>query len=232
VIQNQSEQDSLLNHMDKIVISKLCNIEKGLEKIDKVAQIMDTILLGRGMNRKVDTEIEKSGHATSPLEKDGKSVVRDEKMDQILDSNKEIEKRLASLEQNIKAIAENLNVNQAEVPHTTKDQHVESGDVIQPLKSGNLNLGKEDWKRLKERLKEAMGYQHDALTEQLTPKTNTFMDNLFGTWMPKYTVDWKEYIFGICTPDGRLGKEGSRSWLACFRLACCLARSLLFKSAC
>jgi hypothetical protein len=52
----------------------------------------------------------------------------------------------------------------------------------------------EDRKRLKERLKE-------ALDENKRTR-------------PDYEVekeDWLEYIFGICRPDGRIGKEGSRS---------------------
>jgi predicted RNase H-like nuclease (RuvC/YqgF family) len=195
--------------MDKTILLKLCTIEKGLEKIDKVAQILDSILLGRGMNITVDAVIEKIGHSTSPRKEDGINEVNEDKMDRILESNKQIQERLASLEQSVKTLSDKLHV-EAEEPKTNTNQDINSGDVIGTWQGGNLNLGKEDWKRLKERLKEAMGYQHNALTEQHAQKTNTFMENLFGTWMPRARVDWKEYIFGICTPDGRLGKEGSR----------------------
>jgi hypothetical protein len=196
--------------MRKPIITRLCNIEKGLEKIDKVVQILDTILLGRGISRTIDTEIEKVGQNTSSRREDGKYEVKNDKIDQILESNRQIQEKIASLEQNIKSLADKMH-GKAEDPIANQDQEMNNEDVIETLKGGNLNLGKEDWKRLKERLKEAMGYQHTALTEQHAQKTNTCMENLFGTWMPKTRVDWKEYIFGICTPDGRLGKEGSRS---------------------
>jgi hypothetical protein len=198
--------------MDNTIISKLCNIEKGLEKIDQVARILDTILLGRVISKTAHIEIEKIGCSTSPQEDARKKEVKFDKMDQILESNKQIQERLASLEQNIKAIADNLHV-KAEAPNGNTDQH--SLDVVEALKDGNLNLGKEDWKRLKERLKEAVGYKHTALTDH-AQKTHTCMDNLFGTWMPKTREGWREYMFGICAPDGRLGKEGSRSLLSSF----------------
>jgi predicted RNase H-like nuclease (RuvC/YqgF family) len=195
--------------MDKYIVSKLCNIEKALEKIDKVAQILDTILLGREMNKAIDSKIEKHGQNT-PQQHDGKTEVENDKIDQVLESNKQIQERIASLEQNIKYLRDTLHV-KAEDPIANKDQHTNNEETIEILKGGNLNLGKEDWKRLKERLKEAMGYQRNALNEVHAQKTNTCMENLFGTWMLRTRVDWKEYVFGICTPDGRLGKEGSRS---------------------
>ena len=195
-----------LHQVEKSIIMKLCTIEKGLEKLDKIAQILDTILLGRGMTKTVDTGV--VDHITPPRREGGKSEVKNDKIDQILESNKQIQERIASIEQSVKSLADKSNV-KVEDPIANKDMN--SADVIETLKGGKLNLGKEDWKRLKERLKEAMGYQHNALTEQHAQKTNTCMENLFGTWMPKTQMDWKEYIFGICTADGRLGKEGSRS---------------------
>ena len=53
----------------------------------------------------------------------------------------------------------------------------------------------EDCKRLKEKLKGAL-----ELERALQPK-------LPGD---QYRVTWVEYVFGICKPDGRLGKRGSR----------------------
>jgi hypothetical protein len=52
----------------------------------------------------------------------------------------------------------------------------------------------EDRKRLKERLKEAL--------EKSTSSREKNSDGEKENWM--------EYIFGICNPDGRVGKEGSR----------------------
>jgi hypothetical protein len=51
----------------------------------------------------------------------------------------------------------------------------------------------EDRKRLKERLKE-------ALNESKRTRPNSDNEN----------EDWLEYMFGICQPDGRVGKGGSR----------------------
>jgi hypothetical protein len=50
----------------------------------------------------------------------------------------------------------------------------------------------EDRKRLKERLKEALDSQHKKRHANVEKES------------------WMEYIFGICKPDGRLGKKGSR----------------------
>jgi hypothetical protein len=52
----------------------------------------------------------------------------------------------------------------------------------------------EDRKRLKERLKEAL--------EQSTNSRKLHLDT--------EKENWVEYLFGICKPDGRVGKEGSR----------------------
>ena len=52
----------------------------------------------------------------------------------------------------------------------------------------------EDRKRLKERLKEAL--------EQSTRSRLKNMEDIKESWI--------EYIFGICKPDGRVGKRGSR----------------------
>ncbi len=57
---------------------------------------------------------------------------------------------------------------------------------------GQGGRGKEDLKRLKERLKDAMAAETERMREEI----------------PKPT--WMEYIFGICSPDGRVGKNGSR----------------------
>ncbi len=53
----------------------------------------------------------------------------------------------------------------------------------------------EDRKRLKERLKEALEQSTQSREKSLEADKE----------------DWMEYIFGICKPDGRVGKEGSRS---------------------
>ncbi len=53
----------------------------------------------------------------------------------------------------------------------------------------------EDRKRLKERLKEALSFEkHDRLNGAHEGEGE----------------DWPEFIFGICRPDGRVGKMGSR----------------------
>jgi hypothetical protein len=51
----------------------------------------------------------------------------------------------------------------------------------------------EDRKRLKERLNEALG------------------DKRYVKRSKNEVEGWKEYLFGICKPNGRLGKHGSRS---------------------
>jgi hypothetical protein len=54
------------------------------------------------------------------------------------------------------------------------------------------NDDSEDRKRLKEKLKEAMKHEEQRHALASEPES------------------WMEYIFGICKPDGRIGKGGSR----------------------
>ena len=58
----------------------------------------------------------------------------------------------------------------------------------------DLKCAHDDRKRLKERLKEAME------TEKMQLNKTTVSAKM----------NWIEYLFGICEPDGRIGKEGSR----------------------
>jgi hypothetical protein len=66
---------------------------------------------------------------------------------------------------------------------------------------GGVSIGddNEDRKRLKEKLKAALDRQTRTIVQE--------------------QEDWIEYIFGICKPDGRVGKRGSR---------CCLAECVWF----
>jgi hypothetical protein len=69
---------------------------------------------------------------------------------------------------------------------------------------GGVSIGddNEDRKRLKEKLKAALDRQ-----------TRTIV---------KEQEDWTEYVFGICKPDGRVGKRGSRCCLAVLLCWMCL----------
>ncbi len=53
----------------------------------------------------------------------------------------------------------------------------------------------DDRKRIKERLKEAV--ENDKRARSRIVNTNK-------------DVTWLEYVFGICEPDKRIGKQGSR----------------------
>jgi hypothetical protein len=52
----------------------------------------------------------------------------------------------------------------------------------------------EDRKRLKEKLKEVLEIAQRNRIQQITSEKEK----------------WLEYVFGICRPDGRIGKRGSR----------------------
>jgi hypothetical protein len=67
--------------------------------------------------------------------------------------------------------------------------------------STDLSIQHLDRKRLKEKLKEAMEQKNETSVSKLVQKS----------------IGWAEYIFGICKPNGRLGKEGSR-FLSFWRL--------------
>ncbi len=91
-------------------------------------------------------------------------------------------------------------INQAQERNNRRFETLESklnevASTICPNKMENkLADDAEDSKRLKERLKEALDENKRA--------------KLFSQSEKK---GWLEYFFGICQPDGRVGKEGSRS---------------------
>ena len=108
-------------------------------------------------------------------------------------SNTKIEKRLASVELHMKGLADALKVK-------IKDQSIKGQGFDEiPMK----DMEKEDRKRLKQRLKDAIEYMHETSTNRSTGKK----------------AGWTEHIFGICRPDGRVGKEGSRSLLSLMAVA-------------
>ena len=67
-------------------------------------------------------------------------------------------------------------------------------DVVGVKKAGSSGDDDEDRKRLKERLNEALEvHKHGLLMSEIDVE------------------GWLEYFFGICKPNGRFGKHGSRS---------------------
>ncbi len=82
------------------------------------------------------------------------------------------------------------------------DKKVENVAMAVGVRSGMASGDdEEDRRRLKEKLKEALDRDRD--------RRNSVDDE-----SSEHAV-WLEYIFGICKPDQRMGKRGSRSW---FRL--------------
>jgi prefoldin subunit 5 len=75
---------------------------------------------------------------------------------------------------------------------TSDDQLVMSAGYNGSTSVEDTDDDAEDLKRLKEKLKEARGKEYN--TRQVTVEKEP----------------WMEYMFGICKPDGRVGKEGSR----------------------
>ncbi len=76
----------------------------------------------------------------------------------------------------------------------TVEKRLESiAEAVGVTPTVNVGDDDEDRKRLKERLKEAQEEDQAKAQSKYTEKE---------TWM--------EYIFGICKPDGRVGKRGSR----------------------
>ena len=80
------------------------------------------------------------------------------------------------------------------IEHSTTDQSKLS-DVSQTLVDGSDDHDHDglDRKKLKERLKK-------SISKEMNKNSNT---------APKHT-DWMEYLFGICSANRRLGKEGSK----------------------
>jgi hypothetical protein len=98
-----------------------------------------------------------------------------------------VEARLASVELCMKGFADALGVE-------VKDQ----GQTGEGLAENPRNdLEREERRRLKQKLKDAIEYTHDISAEHSTQDS----------------AGWTEHVFGICRPDGRVGKEGSRSLL-------------------
>ena len=106
-------------------------------------------------------------------------------LEQMLSSIIEMKRQDIDLETRLASIDDTVkHIANSVCGHADKDFH----------DPGDLSIPQEDRKRLKERLKKAMDHHHEARTVELD----------------KIRPDWLEYIFGICGPDGRLGKEGSR----------------------
>ncbi len=133
-------------------MTKLCDIEKGLEQFDKIGILLDTTLQQ--------------------------------------ESNTKIEKRLASVELHMKGLVDALKI---------KDQSIKGEGLVENSKN---DLEREDRKRLKQKLKDAIEHTHEISTDHVTENK----------------VGWPEHIFGMCRPDGRVGKEGSRSLLCLMAL--------------
>ena len=108
-----------------------------------------------------------------------------------------IAKRLGEIERNL-----NATVKSAQESKLSNDEKIErlerkldliaAAVCVREIDTSEKDA--EDRKRLKERLKEAL--------EQSTRSRLKNMEDIKESWI--------EYIFGICKPDGRVGKEGSR----------------------
>jgi hypothetical protein len=81
------------------------------------------------------------------------------------------------------------------IQHSKTDQSQES-DVSPTQMEGSDAPGHDgmDQKRLKERLKKSISQEQNKHSDTAPTRT-----------------DWVEYVFGICSANQRLGKEGSRS---------------------
>ncbi len=109
------------------------------------------------------------------------------------ESNARVETRLASVELYMKGLADALGV-EVKGPKQEKAK----GQTGEGLAENPRNdLEREERRRLKQKLKDAIEYTHDISTEH----------------SPQDNAGWTEHVFGICRPDGRVGKEGSRSLL-------------------
>ena len=116
------------------------------------------------------------------LEKTLASIVAMKEQDVI------VEKRLTSIDEKVMCIDEKVKY----IANSCGGQCVNKDE--DDVTSADLSIQQEDRKRLKEKLKEAMDHHYEARAAKLD----------------RIKPDWMEYIFGICRPDGRLGKEGSR----------------------
>ncbi len=108
-----------------------------------------------------------------------------------------IVKRLNELEQNLSATVKSEQ--QSKLSNDEKFERIERKiDLIAAAvcvkDTDRSEEEAEDRKRLKERLKEAL--------ENSTQSRDKDPEDEKDSWM--------EYLFGICKPDGRVGKEGSR----------------------
>ncbi len=88
--------------------------------------------------------------------------------------------------------------------------------------------------RLKQKLKEALEQSKEtsiaklvSFRFQMTGKPNLLKIVLVQV---KTSVSWTEYIFGICKPDGRLGKDGSRLCASTKSLLRLVSNSCLFQA--
>jgi hypothetical protein len=122
-----------------------------------------------------------------------------------------INKKIQSMNQRLKAMtSKHSSVSGGQINRTVRVEssnessekrwlHVESrlesiAAAVGVSVQANVGDDDADRKRLKERLKEALEVEKKKRPLHLGEKES-----------------WMEYIFGICKPDGRVGKRGSRS---------------------
>ena len=110
-----------------------------------------------------------------------------------------MDQEIKAVESRLDDLTEQIAIGRNQVQDVDFDRHFEKIhrriNLVSDLVGGDpLVKGKgEDRKRLKERLKEAI-------------KT----EKLKSSGLVHDREEWMEYLFGICEPDGRVGKPGSR----------------------
>ncbi len=153
-----------------------------LEKLEQSLSAMEERLQDR-MNRKInpiDERLKEISSAQASSRARPSLTSREHPS-----STENLEKRLASVESRLESIAEFFGITQGKL-----ESIAEAVGVTAEANAGDDDA---DRKRLKEKLKEAL---EEEQKERLLAR--------------KEIEPWMEYIFGVCKPDGRIGKRGSR----------------------
>ena len=153
-----------------------------LEKLEQSLSAMEERLQDR-MNRKINSIDERLKEISSAQ---ASSRARPSSTSRAHPSSTEnLEKRLACVESRLESIAEFFGITQGKLESIA--------EAVGVTAEANVGDDDADRKRLKEKLKEAL---EEEQKERLLAR--------------KETEPWMEYIFGVCKPDGRIGKRGSR----------------------
>jgi hypothetical protein len=176
----------MVRRLEARIDRKMTNLEARFKKLSNAQRDLDA----QKDDQDCELTVEKLEQCLGAMERRLEDKIN-KKMQSIDEKLKEKFSKLVSVKPDHaqQSSRENLEGRAASVENRL-ESIADAGGIVD---EGNTGQNVADRKRLKEKLKEALEIQ-----EQYHPI------------QPNKKEAWMEYIFGICKPDGRVGKRGSR----------------------